>query len=632
MRRNRLAMAIAEEVAALERPRFLRIVANLLIHDRREEAPDTGERCICCGSGDAVIVERRLIADLVIDTMTGERITAKTHPVTWEQYCEIAERHDVPFRCAASAVEMLLDETGRHLFASGGHRAMKTTTGLVWIGIQILRHGGAFRRFWLVASTGEKAFRLLEKLFRPTPSPSGGVVDPILPAVLVARAPDSHRASDQLTRLVDGSLIDLRGFKGDPGAERAKSDNIVAGLVDEAAHLPSGAWMSALEGRCLDLRGRLWLASTATPSSHLNPLVEKILEWQRMPADSPERTSGEHEGAAWVFRPFPLLNNPWLNLESLQVKLRTVDMTKPENRRDYGGEWCASEGLCWTNFIAEPENPPIGVTRCHLISHEARKVGDLSPRILTHHRADKHVDITPRVARGLFSKANPHHKMARASKYTFIIGQDVNLNPMSSALLQVTAPEGDLDNRDRWHYWILDTVSTETSNALAHAERLVSPTLSMALDHGGSGSPLKGCGVIMDATSISRDPTAKAHGQSGSIVETFWRSGLDVRAPLYVRTTPDKPGHRNGPITDRFRLIRRIVDEGRLHVFSRCGDLLNAFATQLATPDGVVPLDARRGKWDRIMGPMDAATYAILAAANVKAPTILRDWASLPAG
>ena len=90
MRRNRLAMAIAEEVATLERPRFLRIVANLLIHDRREEGPDTGERCICCGSGDAVIVERRLIADLVIDTMTGERITAKTHPATWEQYCEIA--------------------------------------------------------------------------------------------------------------------------------------------------------------------------------------------------------------------------------------------------------------------------------------------------------------------------------------------------------------------------------------------------------------------------------------------------------------------------------------------------------------------------------------------------------------
>ena len=30
------------------------------------------------------------------------------------------------------------------------------------------------------------------------------------------------------------------------------------------------------------------------------------------------------------------------------------------------------------------------------------------------------------------------------------------------------------------------------------------------------------------------------------------------------------------------------------------------------------------------MGPMDAATYAILAAANVKAPTVVRDWASLP--
>jgi len=625
VRRNLLAMAITEEIGRQMRPRYLRIVATLLVHDRRPEVGD-GVACICCGSHDAMITERRLIADIIIDTRTGRRIyETQVTAEQWAGFSSMAERYEIPLRCPIGALEMILDETGRHLFASGGHRAGKTTLGLVWLALQILKFGGAGRRFWLVASTEEKAFRLLEKLFRPTPSLSGGVVAPILPAVLISTSPQTHRSSNKLTTLLDGSIIDLRAFHGDPGAERAKSDPIVAAVVDEAAHLPSEAWMSALRGRCLDLRGRLWLASTAIPSSHIKPIVDKVMEWDRLPADDPVKISGEHEGAAYHLHLFPLSQNPWINLESLMAEMRTVDMTKPENRRDYGGEWCASEGLCWTNFVSDPLDP-----RCHVVSHEARTVAAMSPEVLAHHRATGHVDITPKVAKGLFGKANPHHRMARASKFAFIIGQDVNLNPMSSAIMQITAPSDRQDDRDAWHYWILDTVSTATSNSLAHAERLVSTELAMVLDPHGNGSPLRGCGVILDATSISRDPTAKAHGQTGSIVETFWRAGLDARAPLYAVNATGKAGHKNGSIYDRFSLVRRIVDEGRLHVFTRAGDLLNAFATQLATPDGVVPLDARRGRWDQIMGPMDAATYAILAAANVKAPTVVRDWASLP--
>jgi len=618
-------MAIAEQVAELERPRYLRIIADLLVHDRREDAGAV--RCPCCGSGDAEIVERLQIVDLVIDTVTGERLHEQdVSPEEWAELCDLAEQHTVPIRCPISAREMLLDETGRHLFASGGHRAGKTTLGLVWLALQILRLGGPKRRFWLVSSTEKKAFELLEKLFRPTPSVNG-VVPAILPAVLVVSSPSTHRSSNKLTTLVDGSLVDLRAFHGDPGAERAKSDPIVAAIVDEAAHLPSEAWVSALRGRCLDLGGRLWFASTAIPSSHISPVVEKIQEWQRLPADHPAKIKGEHEGAAYRMREFPLLLNPWINLANLEQEMRTVDMSKPENRRDYGGEWCASEGLCWTNFIDDPTSPDR-----HVIAHEARKVSDLSPRVLAEHRAGGHVDITPKIAKGLFGKQNPHHKPARASNFSIIIGQDVNLNPMSSALLQVTAPADRQDDRDAWHYWILDTVTTPTSNSLAHAERLVSTELAKVLDPNGHTSPLRGCGVIMDKTSISNDPTASKYGQSGNGAETFWRHGLDARAPLYRVSKEGKTVGTNGSVSDRFALVHRIVNEGRLHVFSRAGALLNAFATQLATPDGIVPLDSRRGRWDQIMGPMDAATYAILAAANVKAPTVIRDWESLLAG
>ncbi len=624
MRRSRLASAIEALTEQLERPRYLRILATFLVHDRPEEL--TGERCPCCNSRDAVIVERLPAADVVIDTVTGDRIVeTDVSAALWLEALALAEHHGVALRCSRKTLPLLQDETGRGIFAAGGHRSSKTTTGLTWLALQIIRRGGHARRFWLVGSTDEKAFRLLEKMFRATPSPSGGEVAPILPAILVRRAPATHRASNLQTVLIDGSIIDLRSFANDPGAARAKSDPIVAAVVDEAAHLPSDAWMSALRGRCVDLGGRLWLASTATPSSILNTLVEKCREWEHLPPDDKRRATGEHEGAAWVFAQLPMLDNPWLNEANVEQDMRTVDMSRAENRRDYLGEWCSSAGLCWTNFRTDPADP-----NCHLVVHEARTLSALSPRMLAEHRAGGHVDITERVARALFGKTNPHVRMARASNFRYIIGQDVNCNPMSSALLQVSAPADKLDDRDAWQYWVVDTVSTATSNSLAHAERLVSTELARVLDPEGKGSPLRGCGVIVDATAIGRDPTAHKHGQSGSVVETFWRVGLDARAPAYRTTTTGKPGHHNPEVLGRFTLVHRLINEGRLHVFSRAGELLRAFDTQLATPDGIVPLDARRGHWDQIAGPMDATTYCIYAAANVRAPTRLQAWSDLP--
>lgn len=613
MSKTKLSDEIKAFTAQHHRPRFLRVVAELLVHDRPEVL---GAVCPCCGSRDAVLTERRVVADIIINRRTGRRITAEAAgPELWADLVAAAERCDVPLRCAAAHVEMLLHDGPEHVFASGGNRAGKTTLGLVWFALQIIRRGGKARRFWLVGPTEEKSYRLLEKLCRPTPAGNGGTVAPVLPAALIERMPDSHRASDLRTRLFDGTIIDLRSFNNDPTAGRAKSDPIIAGLVDEAAHLPTDAWMSALRGRCVDFAGRLWLASTAKPASILKELVDKIKEWASLPAEDPRRVSRAHEGSAWIFSMMPMIANPWVPLANIEEAMRTLDMSTPENRRDFLGEWCASTGLCWPNFTEER----------HIMRHEARRVRDLSARVLASVGAGGHKDITPMVARGLFGRTNPHVRMARASNFEWIIGQDVNLNPMSSALLQITAPADTVEDRDSWHYWILDTVSTPTSNSLAHAERLVSIELARSLDPDGNGSPLRGCGVIVDATAIGRDPTARLHGQSGSVVETFWRAGLDARAPAY-RVTPGKPGHHNPPQLARFTLMHRLINEGRLHVFSRAGELLNAFAMQEATDGGIIPLDGRSGRWDKIMGPMDAASYAVYAAATMKAPGVARAW------
>lgn len=607
MRGRRLAREVAALTLQLERPRFLRLVAEILVHDRRQERD--GTRCACCKSRDAEIVERRQVDDLIVDTFTGERIRATDRaPAEWDKLCEVAARHDVPIRCSRRTLGMLTDVSDCHLFASGGHRAQKTTTGLGWMALQWMQRGGNECRFWLVARTDEDAFRLLEKLFKGT-----GESPPVLPAWLITRSPPTASSRDLLTRLVDGSLLDLRSFDNDPGAKRLKSDAIVAALVDEAAHLPSPSSLAALRGRCVDVEGggRLWLASTPRPSHFLKAeVVDKAIEFAGLRPEDERKRTGVHEGAAWRFEALSMRDNPWIPLTNIERDMRTVDMTRAENRRDYLGEWVESEGLCWTDFD----------DKRHEVVHEARDVALLSAEFLASVGAAGHVPITARRVKALFGKPNPHYRPARASNPRFIIGQDVNVSPMQSCLLQFTAPADAIDDRERWHVWVLDCVTSPHSNTLEHARRLVSTEIARALDPLGTTSPIKGCGVICDATSLGKmDPHASRHGQTGSLAETFGRLDLDVRAPMYRRSSTG-PGHTNGERPPYFLLIHRMLAENRIHVFSRAGALLHAFHSQLVEPDGTCPIDSRRGYWDQVMGPMDAFRYALYAAMNAGSP------------
>lgn len=619
MRRNRIASTVATLTAQLSRPRYLRIVATIKVHDRRPEID--GTRCSCCNSPDALVVRELPAADVVIDLRTGDRLTVdNTSGETWAELCALAERHDLPLRCSVTTLPLLLDETGRHIFASGGNRSGKTSTGLVWLALQWLRRGGRERRFWLVASTDAKAFRLLEKLFRGT-----GESPAILPGVLIERCPDTHRASNLQTRLVDGSLIDLRSFANDPGAERLKSDSIVAALVDEAAHLPAPDSLTALRGRCVDAGGRLWLASTPRPSSFLRAdVVDPALEYARLPPEDERKASGRHEGAAWLLATLPMTSNPWLPLANIERDTSTLDMSRPENQRDYGGAWIANEGLYWEDKF-DPERDTY--------AHEERDLSTWSAMFLASVGAVGHVPITGVVRRRLCSSPsrNPHHATIKATNDRWLVGQDVNFR-MESVLVQVSAPADKRNDPDAWHIWVQDCVTSVRSNSDLHAARLVSPELSRVFDPRGSTRTLDGALVIIDETAITAvDPHQRKHHQGGTIVDTFARHNLEVRAPLY-KLADNKYKKTRVERAATFRVLTRLLAEGRLHVASRCGPLLEAFATQLSEPNGQCPLDGRRGKWDERMGPVDALRYLTYAIQNVRAPAEVKSWGELPIG
>lgn len=617
MRRSTLAAEIKKLQARMQQSRFLRIVATILVHEHRKPEHGIG-RCECCGSKSAVISDRIPAADLVIDLLTGDRHTAestKDKPGAWSALCDAADLHALNVPCTRPQLELLNDDTGRHLMASSGNRSGKTTAALAWFLLQWLRRGGRGQRFWLIASTEKRAYRLLEKLLKPNKK-----APPLLPPSLVVRTPDSHRATNLMTTLVDGSIIDLVPFKNDPEAERAKSDPIVAGLVDEAAHLPSIDWLVALRGRCLDEAGRLCFATTARPRHFLKTeVIDKFHEFENLSDDDERKTRGEHEGAAWKVVALTILDNPWLDPEKVAMDLRTLDFKRPEVQRDWLGAWVASEGLLWEGHF-DPEK--------HIVTTMQNDISKVDPQILAEHGAAGHVPITGDIVKMLCGRSNPHLRGGvKATNTKYILGSDVNVGLMNSCVLQVTAPPDDRKNRNLWHYWVIDNIQTPRRHRMSHPARLVSIEFAREFDPHGQGSPFKGCCVIADGkTMVNAAPSIGA--QAGTLPEWYWHEGqLDCRAPVY-RDGPRGPVPNAPPIERNFRLVQELLQRtaesprGRLHVFRGAGALLRSFEQQLDSGDHIVPVDARSGKWDEYMGPVDAMRYVIYAAANAPAPPI----------
>lgn len=613
MRRGTISAEIARMAAEIQRPLFLRIVATILVHEHRK--PEDGKgRCDCCGSTSALIrseADRIPAADLIIDLVSGDRhVRETTSDADWKAKSAVAAYHDLKVRCTRAQYALLSDDTNRHLVLSCGNRSGKTTTGLSWLALQWLLRGGRGQRFWLVASTEKKAYELLEKLIKPNKK-----TPPILPPALVQRAPDSHRASNLLTTLADGSRIDLKGFKGDPTAERAKSDPIVAGLIDEAAHLPSVDWLIALRGRCLDDAGRLCFATTARPNHFLKTeVIEKFYEYQQLPAENEKKLRGEHEGAAWNVIELAIPDNPWLDPQKLALEMRTLDFSRPEVQRDWLGKWVASEGLLWEAHF-DPEK--------HIVTAMENDVAKLNPTVMAKHGASGHVPITAECVKALFGRSNPHLRGAvKASNEKYILGSDVNIGRMNSAVLQITAPGDDKKNRALWHYWIVDVVQTPRSHRLSHPARLVSIDFAREFDPNGHGSPFKGCGVIADGKTMV-NPAPSIGAQSGSLPEWYHtEGGLDCRAPVY-RDSERGPIPNAPPLEMSYRLIQQLLAENRLHVFRGAGALLRSFEQQLDSGDHIIPVDARAGKWDEYMGPVDSMRYAIYAVANSRGPVTM---------
>lgn len=596
MRRSTLAQQIEEMTATLSRPRYLRITASLLVHDESR----TRSACPCCGSEWAIAADPLPAGDLIIDLSRGDRFTeSDTTAEDWQELCGLAKHHELTIRCSRIQLPLLLDTSGRHIFASGSQRSGKTYCGLAWIALQWLRRGGFERRFWLVAPTLPRAFRLLQKLFigdRETP--------PFIPKELAEYMPVTGRASDTRTRMVDGSIFELRYFEGDPGGAQLKSDDIVAGLCDEASHLSTTDSFNALEGRTMTHAGHLFFASTPRPESFLKELiVDPAIAFEALPATDEKKISGEHPGAGWIFRPMPYEDNPWNDRDRWAAKKKTLDFSSPSVQRDWTGAWVGSTGPFWVDYE----------TMRHTFVNHERDFKDFGATFLGEMGLSNQFDITTRVVSRIFRGRNPHYKGMQATNKRYLLGTDVNCHPMSTVIMQITGDRDKPDDKDKWHYWILDVARTPYGNSFAHVNQLKSEFFGKILEPGES-KPFDGIGVIIDAKAFGRDPTVhKFGGDPRGIAELFGRANMDVRAPEYKMTekgsVPVPPGR-----WDSFSSVVRLLRENRIHVSQRASGVREAFAKQQDSGNGHEPQ-----KNDPLDSAMDGMRYAIWATLRTRA-------------
>ncbi len=222
----------------------------------------------------------------------------------------------------------------------------------------------------------------------------------------------------------------------------------------------------------------------------------------------------------------------------------------------------------------------------------------------------RQVRVTDSIARRIFqARSNPHVRGLKASSTAYLLGADVNRSPMVTVAVEVTADAADPTNRDRWHVWVIDHVYTYKGHSLAHVQRLSSERWARTWAPTVDASPYKGCGIILDPTSFSRDPTADAFGgDPRGIAKLFSDHGFDARAPQY-RVDGAGPHALHVPRKDSHLLLHRLIDEKRLHVSVRAHLLSTALCEQEAAPCGLEPLTVSHSKSDRLANPVDGLRY-----------------------
>lgn len=607
------------------RRRLVHVHSEILLHER-VPAGTPPSPCPCCGSELAGIVARAADLALLIDRVTGTRVErwrlGAEDLTEFDRLTAQAEDAYIPLRCTADQRQLLLTNA-MVTMASGGSRGGKTTTAISWLVRRWMLRGGRGHKFFYVAPTNDIAFTFVDKLIRGV-----GIAPPILPtrpdgtpSALVISFPESATSRDLRVRLIDGSIIILRHLAEKSG-KALKSKDVYDTLLDEGAEMKTVDQWSLLLNRMVDHPGAQIFVSTTPRPKHF--LKKEVVD---------KAANGDPD---YLELPLSMRRNPWFDQAHVQ---RIIDKqpTAAAVAREVDGRWASDGGMLWQHWDQERF-----VVRPTAEGRGGRKLADITAGP---GRTMAPLDITEAVVREFFKGPNPYVDRTLIENYTYVAGQDFNVQPMTTVIGQVQA-EGccpacgsvaleryttDLrhlrcgDCRHRWNpsapkyrqrctLWIWDEVVTgktgRGTDTILHCERINSLELAKAIDRSLQESPYSRIAVVCDGEGAYNDPTGRRivkylKRRAPCAAETMAAHGFDARAP-WCWEASDKP--RNPNIKNSVEQMHALMRDGRLRIHERCQNLLHSIREQEADAQGL-PLKESGTASDRLSSAIDALRY-----------------------
>lgn len=511
----------------LDKPRLLHVVCYILEHDYND---DKAQRCYCCGSDLAKIVNRVEVGELLIDVGKKSRVLrTDENSASFDEIANRAHRVDLPIRCSryedpeshVTPVDTLFDFETKTTSVSGGNRSGKSTLGVNWFAIRWLFRGGKNRLFRLMGPELKQAHILKSKLVD-----GENLTPPVLPPELVISAPQSEKSGDQTIYLVDGSEIQLKHAKIAGHLKGVSVVDILWTEVTECLH--EEAYVISV-ARTVDTGGQLFLDSTPKAGHWMKDSVIDIAHEQR---EALKR--GEINKLTIKTMSMSSLKNPWVSREEM-ILARAVAAKTGEQiaRREFDGEWVGDNatifGDIWDgsiHIVDMPVNEP--------------DLGIFGLR-----------DITKQASRKWF----------RGSGHDWVIGVDVNRNPHTAVVCKIF---GNIHDPKTWGLYIHDEVRTWDTDAYGAAKHLSR----------SRGGMYKGGGVAIDANAAHPNQhAAHTNGRATTPVKDYKRLGFNARPPTYT----SKNGKAKNPdVLDSTAVVRHLMRE---RVYGRPRFLVNSICT-----------------------------------------------------
>ena len=574
---------------------LVRVVTRILVHGRAVSAG----RCTCCGSTSAMIEEERADIDLLIDADTGDRVLrSEAEDVSeYDRLAAGARPIDLPIRVSRAQLDVLLSDAPL-IFVSGGSRAGKSHVAAWWLARRILLRGGRGRQFWILGPSVRTCFVSLGKLLLGREGEP-----PVLPLdeagrpALAVRWPDSAKAHDLATVLLDGTVIDLRPLSR-TGAEQIRGESLQDALLEEATAIRHLEHYVEAQARVSSAGGSLLASTTPDPPHFLE---------QTIAAAEREHAAADEEGrpARVVHWSLTRWDNPWLDPARIaedEARLRETVGEAAVSRQVYGRWVVADGGRFWRHWdpaFVLPPREDSSLDRCTTVDGEPM------------------IDVTERAAArfvGWSGDAGWFVRGLRAANLRWICGLDINRRPVSLMALKIWATASTLHDPGAWGVAVVGEVGRASVESIAAFADFAAVA---------AGGRFAGTLVYADPQHCHREKdlrhTATPSAGNESAVELA-RAGFDCR-PAATRLASGAPtlgtiqAQRHVPASpsrgDSHELLQRLMYEGRFYVSPQCPRLLEALDKQQPRPGFNEPIKVANAASDRLSNALDGVRYAV---------------------